>query len=327
MSKPGRVIVTGGAGFVGSRVCTFLLELGHEVAIFDQFVNYVYPLDRVHVDNLTQRMAAIKDKVKIYRGSTRDQDCLRRAFVSFSPDYIVHLAAMPLANLAVEHPEEAVDAILQGTINALNIARDLPKLERMVYVSSSMVYGDFVRVPAQEDDPKDPKEVYGSLKLSGELLMRSFGRLYQIGYSIVRPSAVYGPTDNNRRVLGIFLERALRKEPLVVRGANQALDFTFVDDAARGIIAATLHVKAKGRTYNITRGQGRSIQEAADIVARLVPGTTIKIEEADARMPTRGQLDVSRAEQEIGFRPCVDLEDGLGRYHTYLVEQRARGVW
>ena len=205
-----RAFLTGGAGFVGSHVSQMLLDRGHEVAIFDQFVNYIYPLDHVHVDNLTQRMAGIKDRVTTFRGSTRDQDNLRRALQSFQPNYIVHLAAMPLANLAVEHPEEAVDAILSGTINVLHQSRDLSTLKRLVYVSSSMVYGDFVRVPVREDDPKDPKEVYGSLKLSGELLVRSFGRLYGIEHSIVRPSAVYGPTDNNRRVLGIFLERALK---------------------------------------------------------------------------------------------------------------------
>jgi UDP-glucose 4-epimerase len=322
-----KAFLTGGAGFVGSHVCQLLLDRGHDVAIFDQFVNYIYPLDRVHVDNLTQRMAGIKDRVTVFRGSTRDQDNLRRALQSFQPNYIVHLAAMPLANLAVEHPEEAVDAILAGTINVLHQARDLAALKRLVYVSSSMVYGDFVRVPVRENDPKDPKEVYGSLKLSGELLVRSFGRLYGIEYSIVRPSAVYGPTDNNRRVLGIFLERALQGKPLIVKGADQALDFTFVEDAAHGIVCATLHDGASGGTFNITRGQGRTISEAAQIVAKLVPQTEIRVEGADQRMPSRGTLDISLAREQIEFHPQVDLEEGLRRYHAYLTNQRERGVW
>jgi len=322
-----KIFLTGGAGFVGANVCRALRQDGHEVAIFDQFVNYVYPLDRVHVDNLTQRMATIKDGVTIYRGSTRDQNNLRRALRAFNPNYIVHLAAMPLANLAVEDPEEAVDAILSGTINVLHQSRDLPGLKRLVYVSSSMVYGDFVRVPAHEDDPKDPKEVYGSLKLSGELLVKSFGRLYGIEYSIVRPSAVYGPTDNNRRVLGIFLERALKGEELVVKGATQSLDFTFVEDAARGIVCATLHERGASGIFNITRGQGRTIKEAAEIVASLVPGTRIRVESADERMPSRGELDISRARKEIGFEPRVNLEQGLQIYLEYLCNQRQRGVW
>ncbi len=321
------VFLTGGAGFVGASVCRILLNAGHRVAIYDQFVSYVYPLDWVHVDNLTQRMAAIKDRVSIFRGSTRDQDNLRRSLQSFEPNYIVHLAAMPLANMAVDYPEEAVDAVLSGTINLLHQSRDLPELKRLVYVSSSMVYGDFVRVPAHEDDPKDPKEVYGSLKLAGELLVRSFGRLYGIDHSIVRPSAVYGPTDNNRRVIGIFLERALKGEPLVVKGANQVLDFTFVEDAAHGIVCATLHERASGGTFNITRGEGRAIKEAAEIVAGLVRGTIINIEPADPRLPIRGELDISRAREEIGFQPRVSLEEGIRICFDYLGDQRQRGVW
>jgi UDP-glucose 4-epimerase len=203
----------------------------------------------------------------------------------------------------------------------------LPAFERLVYVSSSMVYGDFVRVPVQEEDAKDPREVYGSMKLSGELLVRAFGRLFNIEYAIVRPSAVYGPTDNNRRVLGIFLENALLRKTLIVRGADNALDFTFVDDTAHGMLCAALHPKAAGKAFNITRGHGRTILEGANIIAKLVPGTRIEVQEHDKRMPVRGTLDVTRATTEIGYVPKMNIEDGLARYHAYLVDQRARGVW
>lgn len=322
-----RILLTGGAGFIGCHAARILLESGHEVAIYDSFVHYVYPLNRVHIDNILNRMKQIETKVKVYRGSTHDHDCLRRALLDFRPQRIVHLAAMPLANLAVEHPEEAVQAILMGTLNLLQGARELQQFERLVYVSSSMVYGDFARVPIAEEDPKDPREVYGSMKYSGELLVRAFGRLFGIDYTIVRPSAVYGPTDNNRRVLGIFLENALSRKPLVVRGADNALDFTFVEDAAQGLVAAALHDNASQKAYNITRGQGRTIREAAEIVARLVPGTEIELTERDKRMPVRGTLDVNLARREIGFAPRVDLEEGLAKYHAYLLDQRKRGVW
>lgn len=321
-----RVLLTGGAGFIGCHVAGQLLEKGYEVAIYDSFVNYVYPLNQVHIDNIVNRLEPVEKNVKIYRGGTHDHDCLRRALMDFRPQRVIHLAAMPLANLAVEHPEEAVQAILMGTLNLLQAARELD-LERIVYVSSSMVYGDFARVPVQEEDAKDPKEVYGSMKYSGELLVRAFGRLFGLDHSIVRPSAVYGPTDNNRRVLGIFLENALSGRPLEVRGANNALDFTYVEDAARGIVCAALHEKASGKAFNVTRGRGRTIQEAAEIVAKLVPGTTIQLAERDTRMPVRGTLDISRARAEIDFNPSVDLEEGLARYHAYLVDQRRRGVW
>lgn len=321
-----RIFLTGGAGFIGCHTVALLLDAGHEVAIYDSFINYVFPLNPVHIDNINQRLRSIQDRIKIYRGGTQDQDCLRRAVLDFRPQRIIHLAAMPLANLAVEHPEEAVQAILMGTLSLLQAARDLPGFERLVYVSSSMVYGDFGRAPVKEDDLKDPKELYGSMKLSGELLVRSFGRLFEIDYAIVRPSAVYGPTDNNRRVLGIFLENALAGKPLIVRGSANTLDFTFVEDTARGIVCATLHPAASGRAFNITRGRARSILEGAEIVARLVPGASIQVVEHDKRMPVRGTLDITRATNEIGYTTVVDLENGLARYHAHLMEQRSRNI-
>ncbi len=322
-----RIFLTGGAGFIGCNVAAQLLEEGHEVAVYDSFVNYVFPLNRTHIDNIDTRLRLIQDKIRIYRGSTQDQDCLRRAVLDFRPQRIIHLAAMPLANLAVDHPEEAVQAILMGTLSLLQAARDLPGFERLVYVSSSMVYGDFVRTPIREDDLKEPKELYGAMKLSGELLVRSFGGLFGIDWAIVRPSAVYGPTDNNRRVLGVFLEHALLGKKLQVRGGDNTLDFTYVSDAARGVICAALHPGASGRAFNITRGRARGILEAARIIATLVPGAAIEVVEHDRRMPVRGALDITRATGEIGFQPKVDIEQGLERYHAHLVDQRRRGIW
>jgi nucleoside-diphosphate-sugar epimerase len=234
---------------------------------------------------------------------------------------------MPLANLAIEQPEEALQAIMTGTMNVLQVARDIPTLKRFVYVSSSMVYGDFVRTPIREDDPKDPKEIYGSIKLSGELITRAFSRLFDIQFSIVRPSAVYGPTDNNRRVLGIFCENALSGKPLIVKGTQQALDFTFVTDIATGIALVTLHEKGAGKAFNVTRGRGRTILEAAEIVARLVPGTRIDVADVDGALPTRGTLDITAARELVGYEPKVDIEEGLGRYIDHLRAQCQAGLW
>jgi len=322
-----KILITGGAGFIGSHVAKLLLDQGHDVVVYDSFVHYVYPLEKAHIDNMARRVAMIQGRARLVRGHTHDQDYLRRVVAEAQPDYIIHLAAMPLANLAVEHPEEALQTIMTGTMNLLQSCRDLPNLKRFVYVSSSMVYGDFARVPVAEDDPKDPKEIYGSIKLAGELLTRAFSNLYGVQYAIVRPSAVYGPTDNNRRVLGIFCENALAGKTLTVKGANQALDFTFVSDIADGIVLATQHPGGGNQVFNMTRGRGRSIQEAAEIVARLVPGTKIEIVGSDTRLPSRGELDISRARSMLGYAPKVDLEDGLQHYLDHLRDQRQAGLW
>ena len=143
-----KIFITGGIGFIGSFVAKRLLEIGHEVIIYDSFVNYVYPMARKNLYNINMRLQPLTDKVNIIRGNTYDQDFLRRSLKDCKPSHIIHLAAMPLANLAIEHPEEAVQTILTGTMNLLQVARDLDCLERLVYISSSMVYGDCQKIPA-----------------------------------------------------------------------------------------------------------------------------------------------------------------------------------
>jgi nucleoside-diphosphate-sugar epimerase len=313
-----KLFITGGTGFIGSHVVKLLVEMGHEVTIYDAFVSYIYPLDRIYVYNVAKRMEQIKDQVQIVRGSTDDQGYLRRALMVCNPDYIVHLAGLPLANMAMNRPEEATKSIMSGTMNLLEASRDLNNLQRLVYISSSMVYGDFIKVPAGEDHPADPKELYGSMKLSGEIVTRAFSRLYGIDYAIVRPSAVYGPTDNNRRVISIFVENAINGKTLVVKGADQSLDFTYVTDTAKGIVQSTFHPAASKKTFNITRGQGRTIKEVAEILDRLVPGVKIEIESADKNLPTRGTLDISSARTRIDYSPEINLEDGLERYVKFI---------
>lgn len=316
-----RFLITGGAGFVGSYVVRRLLKAGHDVAVYDSLLNYVYPLNEKHLYNHQARAKRALDQVKLIRGSTQDLGFLTRAVRDVQPTHIIHLAAMPLAKLAMERPEEACDAIIQGTMNILQAAREVPDFKRVVYVSSSMVYGHFEGDRVTEEAPTKPREVYGGLKLAGEVLTQVYGRLYGLEYTIVRPSAVYGPTDNNRRVLGIFLENALQGKALEVRGENERLDFTFVKDLAAGIALAATHPAASGETFNLTRGEARTILEAAQTVAKLVPGTVVNVVPRDETMPSRGTLDVSKARDLIGYNPTTSLEEGLAVYLAYLKKQ------
>lgn len=318
-----RILVTGGGGFIGSRVCAIAYEAGHDVAILDSFTRYIWPPTPIADDNVQQRLRLLDPNIEIIRGSTADAAAAFRAVLDFQPDSIIHLAALPLANLAIENPEQAVETIVVGTQNMLAAARSISSLHRFVYISSSMVYGDFETDPVAEDHPKNPIEIYGSVKLAGELLTRAYGRMYGLPWTIVRPSAVYGPTDNNERVLDKFVTNALKGHTLTLRG-NGALDFTFVDDIAGGIVAACVSERGTAREYNITRGEAATLRQAVEIIRERVPSIVVEEEDPDPRLPTRGTLDVSRARAELGYEPRFDLRTGLQIYIDYKIDQMER---
>ncbi|MBF0361095.1 MAG: NAD(P)-dependent oxidoreductase [Oligoflexia bacterium] len=318
------IFVTGGSGFIGSHVVNQLISIGHKVIVFDSFTHYAFPISPQIFDNFANRFRNIQDKLQIVRSSTEYYEYLRKSVHNYRPDIIIHLASMPLANMAIEHPDEAVLSIMNGTVNVLKSAADAKCVQRIVYISSSMVYGNFSQDPISEEHTKNPTEIYGSLKLSGELIVKSFCGLNNIEYTIVRPSAVYGPTDNNKRVLEIFLRNALDGKPLVVKGADRFLDFTYVEDTAAGIVLAALKEKGANNIFNITRGQKRSIIEAATIIKELVPQTIIEVTAPESWSPARGTLDISKARELLGYNPTIDLEKGLELYLGYLKEQKER---
>ncbi len=311
-----KVLITGGAGFIGSYVSRKLLDQGHEVIIYDAFVHYISPLKSVLKDFTELRFEGIADQIDFRRGDTRDKAHLRRIILETKPDHILHLAALPIADLSNRHSEEALASILEGAVNVLEVLRDVDFVNRFVYISSSMIYGDFEQVPAPEDHPKRPKDIYGGTKYAGEILTETYSRRYNIPYSIIRPSAVYGPFDVNRRVSQIFVENALLGKPITLYGGGrQVLDFTFVEDIADGIIKVMFSKKGLGEAFNITYGLGYTLRELADILLTHFEDLEIKIvEEEDVFRPKRGALSIEKAKSLVGYDPQYSLDAGIQRY-------------
>ncbi|MFW5837396.1 MAG: NAD-dependent epimerase/dehydratase family protein [Desulfovibrionaceae bacterium] len=314
-----KIFITGGAGFVGSRVAKRFIDRGDEVYIFDTFKQYLIPDPDATPPNLLIRLKDFIDEVTIIQGDTLNKDHLRRTLNRIKPDVIIHMAALPLAFMAIEHTEDAFQSILASTVNFLEIVRDFDHPCRLVYTSSSMIYGDFVTDPVTEDSPKDPKEIYGSFKLSGEIVCRGYMKCYGLDISIVRPSAVYGPYDANQRVIQKFITKAMAGQPLKVDGdGGFRLDFTHVEDAAQAIELAATHPAAKGEAFNITRGEARSLREVLDILRKHFPDLEVEYGPAPAYMPKRGALDVSKARRLLGYQPEYDLERGIALYVEHL---------
>lgn len=313
-----KVMITGGIGFIGANIARELLEKGHEVAIYDSYIQYVSPLDSLYQIYLKERFKGIREKIVIERGDTRDRDNVTKFMRTHRPDRVIHLAALPIADLSNLNTEEALSTILVGAVNVLEAVRAVDFVQRFVYTSSSMIYGDFTAEAVSEDHPKKPKEIYGGTKYAGEILTESFGRRFGVPYTIIRPSAAYGPTDINRRVTEIFLENAMAGKKLVLHGGGTTrLDFTHVKDAAHGFVLATFADEAKNEIFNITRGEGRSLKEYADILRKFFPNLETVEEPADIYRPKRGTLDISKARKLLGYEPAYSLEDGIADYVAF----------
>lgn len=310
------VLITGGAGLVGSWVARKLVKKGYRVIVYDNFAQYVSPFKNRIKNYLELRYHGIVDNVIFVRGDTTNISQTRRMIMQHTPEYILHLGGMPVADLSNHHVEEAVQSILMGTINILEIIKDYDYVKKFVYVSSSMAYGNFEIFPCPEDHTMNPKDIYGGSKYAGEIMTQTFARRFNIPICIVRPSAIYGPWDINRRVSQIFVENALRGKELRLDGGGKLVfDFTYVKDAADGIILALLKSNAIGQIFNITYGQGYSLLEFVTILKNIIPSVSYRIvEKKDENRPIRGALSIERAKRLLGFSPKYPLEKGLRLY-------------
>jgi nucleoside-diphosphate-sugar epimerase len=203
----------------------------------------------------------------------------------------------------------------EGLLNLLEAAKKY-NVCKFVYISSSMVYGDFEN-DVIEDAPCHPQGQYGIMKLAGEWLVKDYARRTGMSYMIIRPSAVYGPLDVEDRVISKFILTAMRGGVIKVNGANETLDFTYVDDAADGIVAATLS-ETNNKTYNITKSHSKTLLEAAELAVKIVGKGTIEVRDRDADFPSRGALNIDAARKDLNFNPKVDIDEGFQIYYEWL---------
>jgi len=312
-----KILVTGGLGFIGHNVVRRLLDHGYEVAITDTQTNYgIVPQDEL--DYLLSERSAIIGEValKCHRIDISDREGIDWLVRIYQPDIVIHLASFPRQKVVNTNPQLGSRYMSEGLLNLLE-ASVRNSVCRFLYVSSSMVYGDFTD-DVMEDAVCQPQGQYGIMKLAGEWLVRDYTRQYGMAHTIIRPSAVYGPRDVEDRVVSRFMLSAMRGQTLRVNGPNESLDFTYVDDVADGIVAAALRSQANNKTYNITRGLACTLLDAANLAVRIAGRGSVEIKDRDPNFPSRGALNITEAQRDLGFDPRVDIEEGFQRYHEWL---------
>jgi len=200
--------------------------------------------------------------------------------------------------------------------NALDWSRD--GIEQFIFLSSSMTYGNFVGEEVSEETPLNPIGIYAALKLAGEKLVIAYQQVFDMPYTIIRPSALYGPGCVSRRIGQIFIENAISGDELRIDGdGSERLDFTYIEDLIHGICLALTNPAARNQTFNLTYGQGRSIQELASIVQQHFPDVKSRNVERDKLMPKRGTLSIAKAKSLLGYDPKYPLETGIEKYVSW----------
>jgi nucleoside-diphosphate-sugar epimerase len=309
------ILVTGGLGLIGHHVVNKLESLGHDVVITDTRTTYgIIPQDEIDY-LMSERIKKIKTD-KIYQIDISNADSIDWLIQKHQPAIIIHMASFPRQKVVNANPAMGARTMMEGLMNLCESAKK-HNVCKFLYISSSMVYGDFTD-DVTEDYNCKPQGQYGIMKLSGEHIVKDYSRRNCFTHTIIRPSAVYGPLDVEDRVIAKFMLTAMRGGTLNVNGANETLDFTYVDDAADGIVAAALSDNTENKTYNITKSHSRTLLEAAQLALKLAGGGTLVVKDKDADFPSRGALNIDAARRDFGYDPKVDVEEGFQKYYDWL---------
>jgi nucleoside-diphosphate-sugar epimerase len=320
-----KIAIIGGAGFIGHHLALRLVAEGADVEVIDSLqVNNLLAFSAKMPDlhNRELYLRIIHERLDLLRAAgipvhpqdARDYHALVNLInYQIKPQVIVHLAAVAHAGRSNKDPHSTFDHSLRTLENALDCART--GVEQFIFLSSSMVYGNFLTEKVEEEHPLNPVGIYGALKLAGEKMVIAYEQVFGLTYTIIRPSALYGPRCVSRRVGQVFIENALAGARLRVDGdGGERLDFTYIDDLVDGLCLAMRHPAARNQIFNMTYGQSRSIQELVAVIGQHFPGVEVEYVERDKLMPFRGTLNVDKARRLLGYEPKHPIDVGFRKY-------------
>jgi len=326
-TTPKRIALIGGAGFIGHNIALELKKRGHDVHVVDSlFINNLLYfsstnntiLNRdLYLKMINERISLLNDsRIQLHVQDAREYYQLTHTLNKIKPQTIILLAAVAHADRSNKDPYSTFDHSFRTLENALDFARNTEwPAEHFIYFSSSMVYGNFPGGHVTEETPCEPLGIYGALKFGGEKLVIAYNQVFNLPYTIVRPSALYGERCVSRRVAQIFIENALQGRDISIKGdGSDRLDFTYIGDLVSGIVNVVENDNSKNQIFNMTYGESRSIGDLARIVSELFPDIKVHYAPKDSLMPDRGTLSVEKAEKMIGYAPQYPIEKGLKKY-------------
>ena len=320
--KNKKILIVGCAGFIGHNLAIQLKKYNADVSIIDSLgINNLESLKNnadnlpfpILSKNILDERLKLLSGIKTYIEDARDYHKMSRLYDKIEPEVIVHLAAVSHAGRSNKNPHITFDHSLRTLENMLDASKK--NIKHFIYLSSSMVYGNFRENEVNEDTRCDPLGIYGALKYAGEKIIIAYNQVFGIPYTIIRPSALYGERCISRRVGQIFIESALHKKEIFIDGdGEEKLDFTYIKDLLSGIIQVIVEPKSKNQIFNLTYGSAKPILEMINILKNYFPNVIVKNKPRDSLTPIRGTLSIKKAQKLINYSPSWPLEKGFPEY-------------
>ena len=281
--KNKKILLVGGCGFIGHNLAIHLKKMGANPTIVDSLsVNNILSFADNDIKNkklyssiLNNRIELLNDnKIKLIIQDARDYHAISKIYKDINPDIIIHLAAVSHANKSNKDPHSTFDHSFRTLENTLDYAKI--NKTHTIYMSSSMVYGNFDSEDVKEDRVCKPIGIYGTLKYSGELLVKAYSDVFDLPYTIIRPSALYGERCVSRRVGQIFIENAIQDLDVTINGnGEEKLDFTYIEDLINGIGLCCKNKNAINQIFNLTYGKSKKINELIEVLKKEFPNIKI----------------------------------------------------
>jgi nucleoside-diphosphate-sugar epimerase len=300
--KGKNILVTGGAGFIGSNIVDRLAP-----------DNNVFVLDSMFTGTMNNLVKS-KDKITFIKGDIRDKELVNKTVAKV--EYIFHLAAHVGNIRSLKDPYLDMDVNINGMLNLLEASRNNPNLKRLVYSSSAAIFGEAKYLPIDEDHPLYPESPYAVSKMAAEKYAFAYHKVYGIPTASVRYFNAYGPRQDSSEyanAISIFLSKTKKGEPLTVYGdGEQTRDFIFISDIVNGNILAATHPAAPGQVFNLSSGEVHTVLQLIGII-REVTGKEVPYSHAPFRAGEvrHSKANIDKAKKILGFSPKTDLKTGI----------------
>lgn len=308
-----KVLVTGSAGFIGSRLVEKLVEKGAIVRAFTRYTS------RAELGLLAALPETILDQIELVRGDLRDPSAVESALEDV--DIVFHLGALISIPYSYVHPVETVQTNVLGTLNILEACRKTGS--QLVHASSSEVYGSALRVPIDEEHPLQGQSPYSASKIGADKLVEAYFRSFDVPSITVRPFNTYGPGQSTRAVIPTIITQALQSDRIKLGNLEAIRDFTFVDDTVEGFLAAARANLWNGQVYNLGSGQEISIGSTADLIFDILQKEIIVEIDQQRIRPEKSEVvrlisDNRKAREKLGWSPQVSMREGLSRTIAWI---------